>query len=131
MCKLSLLRKSFGLTGIQKEIFPYKYYTLERLKSNISVINEAGKHEDKEWTEDDYKEFNHNIDMIPGCRIDQLTFDMYKYAEFYCEQDVRILRLSFEKLTEGFMKEFNIDVKKCLTTPSLANKFFNENSFDM
>ena len=32
----------------------------------------------------------------------------------------------FEKLTEGFMKEFNIDVKKCLTTPSLANKFFNE-----
>ena len=51
---------------------------------------------------------------------------MYKYAEFYCEQDVKILRLSFEKLTEGFMKEFNIDVKKCLTTPSLANKFFNE-----
>ncbi len=55
MCKLSLLPKSFGLTGIQKEIFPYKYYTLERLKSNIGVINEAGKHEDKEWTEDDYK----------------------------------------------------------------------------
>ena len=45
---------------------------------------------------------------------------MYKYAEFYCKQDVRILRLNFEKLTEGFMKEFNINVKECLTTPSLA-----------
>ena len=35
MCKLSLLPKSFGLTGIQKEIFPYKYYTLARLEKNI------------------------------------------------------------------------------------------------
>ena len=50
-----------------------------------------------------------DIDMIHGCRIDENSFDMYKYAEFYCEQDVRILRLSFEKLTEGFMKEFNIE----------------------
>ena len=35
---------------------------------------------------------------------------MYKYAEFYCEQDVRILREAFEKLCSGFMKEFNINV---------------------
>ena len=56
------------------------------------MINEAGKYEDKKWMEDDYKEFNHNIDMIPGCRMNSSTFDMYKYVEFFYKQDVRILR---------------------------------------
>ena len=100
MCKLSGLPKSFNLKGIQKEIFPYKYYTLERLENNIGIISEAGENEDKKWTEEDYKLFNHNIDLING-RINENEFDMYKYAEFYCEQDVRILRLSFEKLKDS------------------------------
>ncbi len=129
MCKLSSLPRSFGLTDIKKELFPYKYYTLERLESNIGVINEAGKFEDKIWNESDYKTFNENIDSINGCRIDSETFDMYKYAEFYCQQDVRILRLAFEKLCEGFLSEFNIDVKKILTTPTLANEFFNRSVY--
>ena len=37
---------------------------------------------------------------------------------------VRVLRLSFEKLCEGFKDEFGIDVKRKLTTPSIADEFF-------
>ena len=41
-CKLSALPARFNLTNIKKELFPYKYYTLERLATNIGVISEAG-----------------------------------------------------------------------------------------
>ena len=59
------------------------------------VIADAGLNEDKKWNDDDYKLFNSNIDKIPGCRIDGEHFDMWKYASFYCQQDVNILRLGF------------------------------------
>ena len=102
---------------------------MDRLKTNVGVINNCGNNEDKVWTEEDYKTFKENIDSITGCRIDEEHFDMYKYAEFYCKQDVRILREAFEKLCDGFKSEFNIDVKNILTTPSLANEFFNQNVY--
>ena len=130
MCKLADLPKAFKLEGIKKELFPYNYYTLNRLRMNRGIINEAGKYEAKRWTEDDYKTFKENIDSIKGCRIDENTFDMYKYAEFYCNQDVRILREAFEKLCKGFMDEFQINVKECLTTPALANKFFSREVYE-
>lgn len=129
MCKLEKLPEAFGLDNIVKELFPYKYYTLNRLESNVGIIDEAGKDEDIPWDKNKYIQFNINIDNIPGCRIDDNHFDMYKYADFYCKQDVKILRLAFEKLCDGFMKEFNIDVKNILTTPTLANEFFNRNVY--
>ena len=109
-----------------KEIFPYKYYTLERLNSNAGIISESGKYEDKIWTESDYKQFNDNIDSIPGCRIDNDKYDMWKYASFYCQQDVRILRLGFNEFRNGFIKDFNIDPFKFISISSLANEVFNQ-----
>ncbi|MBR4378322.1 MAG: hypothetical protein IKP50_05545, partial [Bacilli bacterium] len=128
-CKLADLPEAFNLDGIKKELFPYKYYTLERLKTNIGVIDGAGKDEDKPWTEEDYETFNANIDAIEGCRIDEGHFNMYEYAKFYCEQDVRILREAFEKLCEGFKKEFDIDAKTMITTPAIANEYFRQKAF--
>ena len=81
-CKLSQLSSMFNIKGIQKEIFPYKYYTLDRLKKNRGVINEAGQNEDKAWTNADYDLFKSNIDKIPGCRLSDTKFDMWKYATF-------------------------------------------------
>ena len=112
-----------------KEIFPYKYYTLERLKTNIGVISEAGKDEDKEWTDEDYKLFNSNIDSIEGCRLSDTEFDMYKYCEFYCEQDVNILRLGFNAFREGFLKDFKIDPYNFISISALANEVFNQNVY--
>ena len=94
--------------------------------SNVGIINEAGKYEDKQWTESDYHQFNTNIDNIPGCRISGNEFDMWKYASFYCKQDVRILRLGFNAFRDGFIKDFNIDPFKFISISSLANEVFNQ-----
>lgn len=122
-CKLSALPSMFNIQDIQKELFPYKYYTIERLEKNVGVIAEAGKDEDKPWTDDDYKTFNENIDKI-GCRIDTDYFDMYQYAEFYCKQDVNILRIAFNKFSEDFQKEFGINPFDFISISSLANEVF-------
>ena len=123
-CKLSQLPSMFNLDSGQKEVFPYKYYTMERLSKNIGVIEEAGENEDKRWTEETKQQFRHNIDII-GCRLSDTTFDMYKYAEFYCAQDVNILRQGFNKFRDGFIEDFNIDPFNFVSISSLANEVFN------
>ena len=126
-CKLSALPYQFGFAEeVQKELFPYKYYTLERLKTNIGVIEECGKEEDKIWTEEDMETFKKNIDSIPGCRLSETTFDMYAYAEFYCQQDVTILRKGFNAFREGFMFDFGIDPFQFITISSLADEVFKQ-----
>ncbi len=128
-CKLEKLPKMFNLTSelgeIKKEIFPYKYYTLDRLIYNRGKISEAGQNEDKKWSNEDYLNFVRNIDSIPGCRINNFEFDMYKYSQFYCEQDVNILRLGFNKFRKGFLDDFKIDPFKFISISSLANEVFN------
>ena len=114
----------FKLKGIQKEMFPYNYYTLERLNNGaIGVISEAGANESKPWDESDYKLFNTNIDSLKGCRIDEDHFDMWVYCEFYCKQDVNILRQGFNIYRENLINEFNLDPLHLLTTPQMANAY--------
>lgn len=138
-CKLSQLPSMFGLTGVEKELFPYKYYTYTQLAESeiltedddvisVGIISEAGKYEDKPWVEADYEQFNKNIDMI-NARLGDDQFDMYKYAIFYCTQDVRILRESFNIFRAGFQTDFNIDVFKFISISSLANEVFRQNVY--
>ncbi len=124
-CKLSQLPQMFDIPDIQKEIFPYRYYTLERLKRNYGEIDKAGDEEDRIWSTEDYNLFKSNIDKIKGCRIDENHFDMWKYCSFYCQQDVNILRLGFNQFRDGFVKDFNIDPFKYISISSLANEVFN------
>lgn len=127
-CKLSALPSMFDLKDIKKEIFPYKYYTLERLRENVGVISQCGEEEDKKWDEKDMKLFNENIDAI-GCRLGNNEFDMYKYAEFYCMQDVNILRQGFNKFCHDFLKEFRINPMDYVSISSLANEVFRQNVY--
>lgn len=129
-CKLAALPARFNLPDVQKELFPYKYYTLERLESNEGVIEEAGLNEDSVWTEDEYKIFNENIDSIPGCRIDDKHFKMYEYSEFYCMQDVNVLRRAFNKFQKDFYKDFGINVFNELTISGIANKVFRQRVYE-
>ena len=126
-CKLSELPKMFNIPDTQKEIFPYKYYTLDRLNNGaIGVISQAGLTEDSIWNDEDRESFIHNIDNIPGCRIDEDHFDMWKYASFYCHQDVNILRLGFSEFRKGFKKDFEIDPYNFISISSLANEVFKQ-----
>ena len=138
-CKLSQLPMMFGLTGIEKELFPYKYYTYSQLAESeilteddevisVGVISDAGKFEDHPWGESEYAQFKLNIEKI-GARLDDNHFDMYKYAEFYCTQDVRILRESFNIFRKGFQTDFKIDVLNFISISSLANEVFKQNVY--
>ena len=121
-CKLADLPKAFDIKDIKKELYPYKYYTMSRVKSNIGIINEAGKFEDKPWNQSDYDLFNENIDSIPGCRISENEFDLKKYCEFYNSQDVTIQRLAFDKLRNELKEVFNINVYDVLTAAAVAKE---------
>ena len=65
--KLEKFPKTFNITNIKKEVFPYQYYTFERLIRNkgIGIIEEAGNEELK-WNQE---QFIKNIDSIQLCRI--------------------------------------------------------------
>ena len=128
-CKLSALPAMFNLEAGQKEIFPYKYYTIERYNENRGDLRHCGDNEDKPWGDKEYEQFIKNVDSIEGCRIDENTFDMRKYAAFYCHQDVRILREGFESFCKGFVKDFGINPKQFISASSLANEVFNKNVY--
>ncbi|MBR4316128.1 MAG: hypothetical protein IKP65_04065, partial [Alphaproteobacteria bacterium] len=117
--KLAKFPKTFGLKCGEKEMFPYNYYTFERLKNRYGLISEAGKNE-KKW---DQKQFEMNIDKL-GIRKNEIYFDMYEYVKFYCEQDVNLLAQGFDKFRQMCLESLEIDIDKVLTAPSLANQYF-------
>ena len=126
-CKLADLPRRFHLPEIEKELFPYNYYTMELINSNVGVIDEAGMYDN--WGEEEYNQFKKNIDRIPHCRIDANHFRPREYALFYCKQDVTILRQGFNAFRAGWMKDFHFDPFKALTISSLAYQLFNERVF--
>lgn len=120
--KLKNFSKMFNLKG-EKEAFPYKYYTLDRLKNNIGNIDTALKF----IYISDRSHFIPNIDKVPNCRLNDEEFDMYRYCEFYCMQDVRLLRDGFKVFRQSFLKEFGIDVYDVVSAPALAFKVLEQN----
>jgi hypothetical protein len=132
---LSKFPAIFKLQSGEKEMFPYKYYTLERLKNNVGIIAEAGKDElPNKWKQ---KQFEENIEKLKlyvdaeGNHSDVKTeyFDMKEYVKFYCEQDVNILAQGFDKFRIMCLNELKIDIDESLTAPSIANKYFEMNLY--
>ena len=111
--KLAAFPEMFGLETGQKELFPYNYYTLDRLEKNIGVISEAGKYEYIPCGQNEYKQFETNIYAF-HCRIDKDHFNMYAYVDYYCKQDVHILTeglIAFQKQVQCI----NINALETLT----------------
>lgn len=127
-CKLSQMPKMFHLDNIKKEIFPYNYYTLNNLSTlnGRGIIADAGNDEKPVWNDAQRKEFIDNVNSIPYCRLSDTEFDMIKYSEFYCQQDVNVLRLSFNQFCESFNKEFGINPFDFVSISSLANEVFKQ-----
>ena len=139
--KLDDFAENFDLEKGQKEMFPYNYYTIERLfgdphraiKDNIGVISEAGKNEIK-W---DQKQFEENISKLKlyinkdGSFSETKTdyFNMIEYVKFYCNQDVNILAQGFDTFKKDCLEELDIDIDEVLTISSLAQKYFEKNLF--
>ena len=127
-CKLSQMPKMFHLDNIKKELFPYNYYTINNLSTlnGRGIISDVGNDEKPIWTNEQREEFIANINSIPYCRLSENEFDMIKYSEFYCEQDVNVLRLSFNQFCESFKNEFGVNPFDYVSISSLANEVFKQ-----
>ena len=118
--------------NIQKELFPYRYYTFERINERklIGIITKCEKDKLPQWTEQEKQQFIKNIDMIPGYRTGKNTFDMLKYCEFYCQQDVNVLRIGFNAFRQAAISDpFNLDIFDYLTVPALAHAYLKSGVF--
>ena len=125
--KLARFPKTFGLECGAKEMFPYRYYTIERMKTNCGIISEAGTDEiPQNWNQ---QQFEDNLKKI-GADNGNGTFDMLKYVEFYCKQDVRILQQGFDKFRYDTLNgPIAMDVDDFLTAPAIANAYFKQHIY--
>ena len=122
--------KAFANTNIHKELFPYDYYTYERIyeqKQAIGNINDAINI--AKWNDEQAQTFKQNLVLTKSMITDE-TFDMLKYCEFYCTQDVNVLRIGFNAFREAALDDpINLDVFNYLTAASLAGAYMNINVF--
>ena len=111
---------------IVKEVFPYDYYTYERLiAEEPGIISEALTYLKPE----DRQQFISNIDSV-GARLSEDTFDMMKYCSFYCERDVEVLRLGFNQFAKITLQEpICLNVHEYLSAPTLAYEYMLQNVF--
>ena len=117
--KLEQFPSMFKLNTGVKEAFPYDYYTSERVLEGIGNINDA-----LEYVKPSLKQqFLNNIETL-NVKIDDETFDMKKYALFYCNQDVRILREGFGKFRTDMLEALDLDCIESLSISSVADKYF-------
>ena len=131
--KLEQFPEMFGLTGIRKEVFPYKYYNSINVKIGLGDIEEACK---CFKTEQEKEDFRQNLkDMRLSLNG---YFQLKEYSEFYCMQDVRILHDGFEQFRRDLLKEFDIDAYYFVSISSIANRLFekevywkNKNLYDL
>ena len=130
-CKLERFPSMFKLECGQKEVFPYDLYNEERLyEGKRWSIEKADAFEKEQWTKSKKDQFRKNVESIQGCKNeDDNTFDLYTYAKFYCEQDVRILREGLIKFDDMCEKALGIKATSKLSVSSLANAYLELNVY--
>lgn len=132
--------------NIKKEMFPYKFYNDKNCGNfddenkwcDIEEINdeiEGPKFISKDLVENcihlnllkpkfnDYKSYEKYIseEHYP------VLFDSKEYCKFYCEQDVRILAMSFNKLRIMFAEQFKLDITNYISLPAIASALMKAN----
>ena len=121
---------AFKNTSIQKEFFPYDYYTYDRIANNeMGNFSECRK--ELNLSVEDAKQFSYNL-CVTGSVIDakRKTWDMIKYCKFYCMQDVRVLRVGFEAFASATASDpINLNIHNFLTLPSLADYYMKKHVF--
>ena len=121
---LRLFPEMFRLDSGRKEIFPYRYYNSVNVQSITGSIEEALEC----IPSMDRDQFLVNLKEL-DCIRDENKFDMQKYCEYYCEQDVRILQQGFTKFRELLLKEFDLDAYSFVSISSIANRYMEQNCY--
>jgi len=119
---LSKFGQCFDL-DTHKEVMPYEYYTLDNLTNIDGNIDEAKKYLKNDEEREKFEEL---LDLTDSITSDT-TFNMLKYAQFYCEKDVEVLSLGFIKFTKMVKEHFGMDVRQYLSISSLAHNYLLKN----
>jgi hypothetical protein len=103
--RLKDFSRMFKLESGVKEVFPSQNYSCNLLNNGnrTGVIADALLHINPE----ERNQFIENIGQIRGCQIDTGRFRIDLYSNYYCDQDVNILRQGFEKFRKDLLHEFN------------------------
>ena len=121
---LKLFPEMFQLDSGRKEVFPYNYYNSTNTQQIYGNINEA-----LEFIPiNDQQQFLTNLEEL-DCIKDDNQFNMRTYAEFYCEQDVRILQEGFMKFRQLLLNQFNLDAFNFVSISSIANRYMELNCY--
>ena len=141
--------------AIQKEFFPYDYYTYDRIARCLEYeeyqqwmcetggdceiddppTNYAGNLiecvKECHISDEDKKVFVHNLVSTESViNTKDKTFDMLKYCQFYCLQDIRVLRTGFEAFAQATAADpINLNIHNFLTLPSLADYYMKKEVF--
>lgn len=116
---LRSMARSFKIE-IKKEIFPYSYYSPNRVARNKGDVNEVYTIETS-WSAEDKTQFETNLDNMG--EKDLHAFNMVKYAQFYCERDVDVLQQCIDIFHEQVINSFYIDCHRVISISSIADKY--------
>jgi hypothetical protein len=120
---LSDFSKAFKLTAC-KEVMPYGVYT----KDFIARGGQA-THEQLLASPffEDFDELFHNLEMWE-CNNPDGTYDMLKYSEIYCKQDVKVLAEGYGVFRDSLLEDvtYDMDCSNFVTIPSMADAYLIE-----
>jgi hypothetical protein len=115
---------------MEKEVFPYDYYTYDRLFGSDGVLHDFDIDVDVASAyvpECDREQFKENIRRLSGLGAEpsaQRRCSALDYCAYYCERDVDVLRIGFNAFAEATLKEpIGMNVHEYISAPSLAYQY--------
>ena len=122
---LKMFPVMFKLQTGAKEIFPYTYYSSAMLANDnkVGIIADAAAHTK------DPQGFIHNVNTVEHCKLSDTEFDMEVYSNYYCMQDINILKQGFERFRNDLLREFSLDAYDLVSISSIANAYFERNVY--
>jgi len=122
--------KEFFKMDFEKEIMPYDLYNKDTVGRNTCKIQDAlaiikGKNEDEKLVECQQNQFLRNIKEL-GLEVGDGNFNHMKYAQFYCERDVDVMREGYETFREWVLEQLGLDIDEFLTISSISNEYFKK-----
>lgn len=110
---------------IKKEVMPYDLYNEEGFV-NIGDIPRKAITLKYFKSRADYNEFFDNCYEWECYDYTSDTIDIIRYSKIYCEMDVLILSICYNRFREWCLNDFKLDVNNYLTISSIADAYFTK-----
>ena len=139
--RLQKFGKCFNLKQ-EKEILPYNLYTKINIDKRYISLNICKVACDMQVrcdnieripTEKDYKDYFHKFieNASKWNCIEQGLVDIIKYSKIYCEKDVEVLKLGYEKFGDMLKQNCDLNVIDFMSSAQLAHQYMlNNKVFD-